>query len=792
MRALLTSIAVMLCYWCSGQGFTPQGQANQGVLQRGPWLFSQGFANRPTDTGAVPSWQRVHGFTVLLPGSLTPFAWDSVGRVWIRQGGGSTANPTLQQVLNGGSTAQSTTPVAIGSQRIELTAPAESGREGIRITADSVRVLGRLSARQIKSDTVRLSNVYNRYHEEDEQLPAYVASMLLAPDSIYAQDGVAPATYRLSREPGTLITSQDARGRLATVSNPYALVEYGDEYYSCVSTSGAWSGVLFLKTFDPIDNITVFPGKGGTRWGAEFTGPVRAEWAGILSSFPSGGTFEGDTRIKNFLQTVATSTAARYKSRWVDFTSTFGPAVDNTQTGAQYCINVSDRITVPAGILRFTMHNTFFYDNFYLGGFIFAGPTRIEGFAFESPNAGYNRGVSFENFGLRTASAVQIYDAKVCGTTGAGFEIQGYTDAGNANGFIMNNCLASFNAIGLLIGGRDANAGSVTDCRFYDNHIYGVKDYGFLGNQISHCIFELNGFSILNRSVVTHQGNVYRALVDSVAGIEPGVAAGWQSYWALVGPGEPSARQRAYVSGTQYRLGADVVNNDNNARTTLVGCYVEDSPLPLQLQGKSLVVGGFAADKAGQGLRVDINTLRYNHPNGASFTRVSLDDIGDVSTAISARLKRSDTTQYVRPAELESVRKWVQTGNDIQNLNSGNVAIGAPSNVYKLRVVSTMSAGMQITGVGSNPSEPLINLISGPVDGILTPDANGGKVVFGSFSNHPVAFRVANVERAAVMGTGDISLPTAGAGVIVTTPDGTKKYRISVDNAGLLQSTLIP
>lgn len=39
--------------------------------------------------------------------------------------------------------------------------------------------------------------------------------------------------------------------------------------------------------------------------------------------------------------------------------------------------------------------------------------------------------------------------------------------------------------------------------------------------------------------------------------------------------------------------------------------------------------------------------------------------------------------------------------------------------------------------------------------------------------------------------SGDIEASTATKGLILKTPDGTKRYRITVDNAGALVSTLI-
>jgi hypothetical protein len=46
-------------------------------------------------------------------------------------------------------------------------------------------------------------------------------------------------------------------------------------------------------------------------------------------------------------------------------------------------------------------------------------------------------------------------------------------------------------------------------------------------------------------------------------------------------------------------------------------------------------------------------------------------------------------------------------------------------------------------------------------------------------------------DRVAILDSGDIYLPTAGKGVIVKTPDGTKCYRIYVEDDGSLQAVQI-
>lgn len=38
---------------------------------------------------------------------------------------------------------------------------------------------------------------------------------------------------------------------------------------------------------------------------------------------------------------------------------------------------------------------------------------------------------------------------------------------------------------------------------------------------------------------------------------------------------------------------------------------------------------------------------------------------------------------------------------------------------------------------------------------------------------------------------GDVTFMTAGKGTVYTTPDGTKQYRVAVDNSGNVTSTLI-
>lgn len=40
--------------------------------------------------------------------------------------------------------------------------------------------------------------------------------------------------------------------------------------------------------------------------------------------------------------------------------------------------------------------------------------------------------------------------------------------------------------------------------------------------------------------------------------------------------------------------------------------------------------------------------------------------------------------------------------------------------------------------------------------------------------------------------SGDVTVKTAGNGLVVSTPDGTKQYRVGVDNAGNPTATLIP
>lgn len=131
--------------------------------------------------------------------------------------------------------------------------------------------------------------------------------------------------------------------------------------------------------------------------------------------------------------------------------------------------------------------------------------------------------------------------------------------------------------------------------------------------------------------------------------------------------------------------------------------------------------------------------------------------------------------------------------------DGGNVSIQTSSNTYTLEVGGI---GIRIgNNVGMNFSQQgagQTSFIQQDYDNLFSLTNRTGDIVFRTSAT--------SIERLKVYASGlvklltgsklelvdeDIGLKGVGKGVIMTTPDGTKEYRVSVDNSGNVISTLI-
>lgn len=192
----------------------------------------------------------------------------------------------------------------------------------------------------------------------------------------------------------------------------------------------------------------------------------------------------------------------------------------------------------------------------------------------------------------------------VRGFASDGIKVHGTVEAGdpadytNANNGSLTHCKSELNlGHGLHVRGSDGNVISVYHFDGGTNQKYGIYDRSFLGNTYINCHTEDNGFTS-TRGRIRHGGVNYWCKRDAL-GIEPGVTANWQNYWAvntLVGFGDEYFTPYPYDNAKQYYGNGAFASIDANARTLFLNCYAEGNQGGVLMEGSStMVIGGLMA-----------------------------------------------------------------------------------------------------------------------------------------------------------------------------------------------------
>lgn len=167
---------------------------------------------------------------------------------------------------------------------------------------------------------------------------------------------------------------------------------------------------------------------------------------------------------------------------------------------------------------------------------------------------------------------------------------------GNVNNSIFNNLhLFQNRRHGAFIDGPDANNITFYNLDAVSNGGCGVFDSSFLGNHYYTPHFATNSSPTLpwQKGLVKHGGVVYQSLKDNNIGIEPGVTAGWATWWETnatiqVWSGysiDWDIAKTYHVGGPYFMEGANQWGSMNNV-------YIEgDQPLAT-LSPRSSAIGG--------------------------------------------------------------------------------------------------------------------------------------------------------------------------------------------------------
>lgn len=241
------------------------------------------------------------------------------------------------------------------------------------------------------------------------------------------------------------------------------------------------------------------------------------------------------------------------------------------------------------------------------------------------------RGNGYELFLKTVAWGTRIHDLYLWGGQGGGVSRKINSDI--AHGIWINSpftsvdrvAVRSFDGHGISISGdinsiprTNANFATVSNVWLYGNgnaNIYsqGGDGSGALlininseaGGRWGMLLAEFLGQTVINpglssnvidhnfqKTLITHKGKQYWAYDDS-KGVEPDSSS---SYWVEQIPRLYSPSIKPWDSTEQYFSGGSYYISDGNATSTVIGGYLEGDQLRFRNNGRSVVIGGTAAD----------------------------------------------------------------------------------------------------------------------------------------------------------------------------------------------------
>jgi hypothetical protein len=202
-------------------------------------------------------------------------------------------------------------------------------------------------------------------------------------------------------------------------------------------------------------------------------------------------------------------------------------------------------------------------------------------------------------------------------TSGGGGAVEG-----NANGFLVIGGYFWCNGnSGIFVDGADANAGNIIGADCSGNAKWGIWDAAFLGNLPSGCHTEGNGIvgagtfyaPSTATSFVTYLGNFYSVIPGQEVGASTNAPSGTtadNTWWYYISAGIGIT---AWVSGMDIVSGGPYYVDDNNARTTLQGCYSEGNQGLSILAPSALALGGLhGAGVRGASVQATNTTVTVN------------------------------------------------------------------------------------------------------------------------------------------------------------------------------------
>jgi hypothetical protein len=236
--------------------------------------------------------------------------------------------------------------------------------------------------------------------------------------------------------------------------------------------------------------------------------------------------------------------------------------------------------------------------------------TTLRGLHFSSLGNGTGSNAWIQD-GLRVRAFATITDCSFNGYSRHGINLtasagSGGATEGNANTFALERVSCSGNRqCGIFVDGADVNAGYGLSCNVINNGTWGIKDSSFLGNSWIACHSSDNGNKALAAgwvptadrvgSMARSGGIVYYVKIGQAAlakTYQPGVTAGWQSVWGVIGPRDANPYWPEWVDETAFVDGGPYCTDDLNSRSVFIGCYAEGAQPPSQISQCSMVIGG--------------------------------------------------------------------------------------------------------------------------------------------------------------------------------------------------------
>ncbi|MFL6845158.1 MAG: hypothetical protein ACJ8ER_09790 [Allosphingosinicella sp.] len=200
-----------------------------------------------------------------------------------------------------------------------------------------------------------------------------------------------------------------------------------------------------------------------------------------------------------------------------------------------------------------------------------------------------------------TFSGFSRHGVNITASSGGGGAVEG-----NANTFALERVFAIGNRqCGIFVDGADANAGYGLACNASNNGTWGIKDSSFLGNSWIACHASDNGNKDLAAGWVptadrvgamTRSGGIVYYVKNGQAALaktyQPGVTAGWQNVWGVIGAQNAHPYWPEWVDETAFVDGGPYCTEDLNAASVFIGCYAEGAQPPSQISQRSMVIGG--------------------------------------------------------------------------------------------------------------------------------------------------------------------------------------------------------